>query len=315
MKRTLPFYLLMVGLLCQLLAGCGPKPASPSVVSPFNPVPYLTRTPVYNPTPTLPATSTPEPSPTPVVYVIVAGDTLSVIAQRFGVSLEALQTANPGLQPAQLAVGQTITIPAAGQNPSSERFATPVPADLGPVACFSSLGGLTCLAPVHNSQAEALENVEVQVILFGVDGQPVASQAAFLPLNLLPPGQTLPASVHFPGLTSAQTALAQLKAATRLAPGDQRYLPASVQDLLVRIAWDGSFAQVEGQVRLLDGQRSAGLVWLAAIAYDSDGQIAGYRRWDWEGTLPTETSQAFELMVYSYGPAIDQIEVLVEARP
>lgn len=315
MNRMFHPRLFVACLAFFLLAGCGTQPDSPLPASPVNLVPYLTRTLVYNPMPTLPATNTPAPSPIPNLYAIAAGDTLSAVAQRFGISLEALLAANPGIQSAQLTVGQVITIPSASQNPVTELLSTPVPADLGPVSCFSSVGGLTCLAPVHNPNPEALENVKVQITLFGEDGQPTESQEATLPLDILQPDQTLPASAFFPGISPARAALSQLKASTPLIAGDQRYLPVFIQDLFVSIDWSGASAQVQGRVGLPEGERSAGLIWLVAVAYDADGQIVGFRRWEWKGSIPAGASQPFTLIVYSEGPKIDHIELQVEARP
>ena len=45
-------------------------------------------------------------------YVIARGDTLSEIAQRYNVSVRALQESN-GLNGSMIKVGQTITIPGA----------------------------------------------------------------------------------------------------------------------------------------------------------------------------------------------------------
>ena len=44
-------------------------------------------------------------------YIIRAGDTLSAIAQGFGVSVPELQEVNPGLQPDRLRIGQPLHIP------------------------------------------------------------------------------------------------------------------------------------------------------------------------------------------------------------
>lgn len=46
-------------------------------------------------------------------YVIAKGDTLATVATKKGVSLKALQAANPGVDPRKLKVGQKIQIPAA----------------------------------------------------------------------------------------------------------------------------------------------------------------------------------------------------------
>ena len=44
-------------------------------------------------------------------YTIRAGDTLYLLAQRFGVSVDAIIRANPGIDPNNLRIGQTICIP------------------------------------------------------------------------------------------------------------------------------------------------------------------------------------------------------------
>ncbi|HBY95083.1 MAG TPA: hypothetical protein DEP84_14175 [Chloroflexi bacterium] len=68
--------------------------------------------------PTAEATATPPPTATveppaagPQTYTIQEGDILYRIARRFGVSLEDLQRANPGVDPNGLQIGQTIVIP------------------------------------------------------------------------------------------------------------------------------------------------------------------------------------------------------------
>jgi len=52
-----------------------------------------------------------EPALDEDVYVIQSGDTLSGVAKRFGVSLSALQAANPTVNPRALQIGQRIVIP------------------------------------------------------------------------------------------------------------------------------------------------------------------------------------------------------------
>ena len=52
------------------------------------------------------------PCPGGTLYTIRAGDTLFSIAQRFGITVQAILNANPGLDPNNLQIGQVICIPA-----------------------------------------------------------------------------------------------------------------------------------------------------------------------------------------------------------
>lgn len=46
-----------------------------------------------------------------IQYTIMAGDTFYLLAQRFGTTVEAIQAANPGVNPLNLQIGQVINIP------------------------------------------------------------------------------------------------------------------------------------------------------------------------------------------------------------
>ena len=53
-------------------------------------------------------------------YVVQTGETMSSIARRFGVTLQALLAANPDItDPAKVKAGQTILIPPPGWAPGS----------------------------------------------------------------------------------------------------------------------------------------------------------------------------------------------------
>lgn len=54
------------------------------------------------------------PSGGPYRYQVRAGDTYSAIARRFNTSPARIQSANPGIQPTQLRVGQIIQVPLSG---------------------------------------------------------------------------------------------------------------------------------------------------------------------------------------------------------
>ena len=90
--------------------GVTPSPSGPTAT----PRPTVTATPrpTATPTPTATATPTVTPSPTATVrrYTVVSGDTLSRIAARFGVTVNAIRTAN-NLTTDTIRVGQVLVIP------------------------------------------------------------------------------------------------------------------------------------------------------------------------------------------------------------
>jgi LysM repeat protein len=99
-----------------------PAPAAPSATPTATPV--LPATAVL-PTPTeLPATATPAASPSPIaaatsfLHTVAAGEYLSYIAERYGVSVDDIVKAN-GLKSADAVyIGQRLIIPAKGPTPT-----------------------------------------------------------------------------------------------------------------------------------------------------------------------------------------------------
>lgn len=75
--------------------------------------PTATPTPTPQPSVATKAPVTPEPAPTPQTYVVVAGDTISKIARKFGITPEELLAANPQVKnPNKIKVGDELAIPA-----------------------------------------------------------------------------------------------------------------------------------------------------------------------------------------------------------
>ena len=64
------------------------------------------------------------------LYTIKAGDTFYLLATRYGITLAAIQAANPGVNPSRLQIGQVICIPAA---PTPVLIPTPLCSLLQPV--------------------------------------------------------------------------------------------------------------------------------------------------------------------------------------
>ncbi len=295
-----------------LLTACASSPTPATTFPPLTP--YQTRTP--SPTPTLalisPSQSEIVSTPTPVTYIVQPGDTLSAIALRFGVSLEALMAANPTVSPNLLPIGATLIIPTDPNHPAGLIPPTPVPFSVLQASCYPiPEGGLWCLALVKNDGPTALENVEVRLILISTDGMPLTDQTAILPFNRLAPGVALPLAAFFPPPIPADVRLqVQPVAAISLSPEESPFLEATLIDLKTEPSADGRMVRVSGQVIL---PSAAQTVWVIAVAYDAHGQVIGFRRWEQDQPSPAGTLP-FALQVIGFRP-IDRVEILVEARP
>src|SRR5262245_58787979 len=105
----------IIGLI---LAACAmPEPTRAPMASPaLLPLPTDTVQPAVPPATVTPRATpviiaSPTASATPVTHVVVDGESLLSIAIDYGVSLEALQAANPDVQVRFLSVGAVLTIP------------------------------------------------------------------------------------------------------------------------------------------------------------------------------------------------------------
>jgi LysM repeat protein len=320
MSRLRIKWLVGVILLLSLQAGCATSDSAPGAISASTLSPYATQTSaVASVLPTIVITPSPAPTPAftpaPVSYTVIPGDTLSSIAKRFGTSLDVLLAANPGVAPQSLSIGTVIVIPGTSNDAGSSLLSPPVPIKLDNIHCFSSGGKTTCFVAVPNPYPEALENVKVQITLVDEGGQIIADQEAILPLDILPAGQVLPALAIFKELNTFHSARALLLGSVRLRSGDSRYRKTVLQNTLVSISWNGLAANVQGQIFVPSGEKPVGMLRLVAIAYDSSGQMNGFRRWEWTGSLQPGGFIPFETTVYSLGVSIEHVEVLVEALP
>jgi hypothetical protein len=240
---------------------------------------------------------------------------LNGIAARFGIPLEALVAANPGVKTAVLSVGSTLIIPT-GTTLPAEPPSTPTPLPVLGARCWPEIdGGLWCFALVQNQYSETIENISAQFTFLDAGGQPLASQAAYALLNTLAPGGSMPLAVHFPPSQPADvTVRVQLLTAIRLLPGDARYLPVMLDDTLASMDASGRTARVTGQVILTEAG-AAKTLWVLATAFDAAGNVVGLRRWESPSALSADDPVSFDFTVSSVGPPIERVEFLAEARP
>ncbi len=318
---------LMALTVCLLLAACA-KTIEEQVVLPHNTptagllTPYATRTASSTPPPPDPATVTPFPTPTstPRTHVVNTGEDMLSIAFRYGITLEELKAANPEVNPNLMSVDTVLIIPAASQSETTAG-ALPSPtaagALLGEVICYPSAeGGLWCFAPVENPNDFPLESITAQVRLADAAGVQIEERTALTPLNLLPAHSTLPLMVYFPGpVAPVYQVNASFQTALPVQSGESRYLPAQIENLQIDLNAAGLSAQVSGEVFIPQNTSPVRSVWIAAIAYNAEGDINGVRRWENTDSLAAGDKLPFSLSVYSMGSPISKVDVFVEVRP
>ncbi|HET6845997.1 MAG TPA: LysM peptidoglycan-binding domain-containing protein, partial [Anaerolineales bacterium] len=236
-----------------LAAACAPLG---SAATPPTPVLYPYSTSTAFPTPdhmtgAVVSAETPAPSPTPSTYTIKAGDTLSQIAERARISVDALILANPGLDPNALRVGATLNVPGSAGS-AALSTPTPVPVDILDVDCRPMATGASwCFALIHNDSSDLLENVTGIVSIQDANAQVLASQDVALLLDVLPPGASMPLAVPFQGpLPLDIRPQVRILTAMRVPSNTPRYLPAVTHNTLTQVSWSGRAADVSGEVLL-----------------------------------------------------------------
>jgi LysM repeat protein len=132
---------------------------NPPVINETNPPVIDTNPPVYlPPVETNPPTtySPPPTSPSASEYTVVKGDYLEKIAKKFGVTVKAIEAANPGIVPTKLKIGQKLNIPA-GSNPSPSGVNSTGAGEAGEVYVVKSGDSLWKIANLHGTTVKALQ--------------------------------------------------------------------------------------------------------------------------------------------------------------
>jgi LysM repeat protein len=309
-------------LLCVCLlvvAGCTSAAESPTPSVPdLRPYATVTR-PAKTPLPAgiVVTPETPVATATAFEYSIQAGDTLSQIAEKFHISLDQLVAQNPDLSPNAMPIGKVLKIPSSPAIVAGRATPTAAPLPVTQVGCHRiANGGLWCFALVHNDSQWVVENVTAQFSMVGPDGVPIDSKAIALPLDILPPDQSLPLSVYFPpGIALEATPRVQIQTAMPLLTLEPRYLAATIPDALADVSWSGLTAKLTGEVALPEGSANASTVWVVGVAYDQMGNVIGVRRWEGGPGLSAGSRVPFSFLISAVAGRIDRVDFLVEARP
>lgn len=285
--------------------------------------PYHTATATVTATPTPPdiptPTLAPTVTPTPWVYTVKANDTLIDIAYLNGLTLDELKAANPDINPYNIAIGTQLNIPAAKPTQGTLTVPNPTPAPIPVQAarCTPSLtGGLHCFALIENNQKTDLENLTAEFRLTDPSTGDVVSQSAQFPLSCLKAGAALPFYTYFspPVAVNPRVDLNLLSAAAvESTSSNQMFL--TIEDSQFNVASDGLSADFSGGA-ILEGEGwSTSRIVLAAVAYNTSGEVVGVRRAEVSTGLASGEEYPFEITVYSTGGKIANVMVFGEALP
>lgn len=306
-------------LLALLTAACSDSTAAVPTVT-ASPTLQSRTTATQTPRSIIPTASTPVPtagpSPTPLIHVVMQGETLLGIALQYGVELGDLLLANPDVNPRFLSIGSGLIIPETGAQ-SAVATATPLPLALAQPSCYPDLGGgLWCLTVASAPGEQPVEAVIALITLADSDGVSLLTEPAFSPINLLAPGSVLPLAAYFtPPVPEYHASSAVLASALQASGVEDRYLQLNLTIESQSISDDQATAQVSGSVRLANplDEPTAGAR-LVALALAEDGKPVGYRVWETEQAEQLASGIDFELLVASFGPPIAELAVLSEAR-
>jgi LysM repeat protein len=288
--------------------------ATPTVIPTGLLTPYQTFTPTsVIPTATIIVTIplTPAPTPTPFLHTVTNDDTMLGLAFRYGVKLEDLKAANPGVDPNAMSVGMQLVIPIGGEIPEVIPTPTAIPVQIEQPCCYQAGdGGAWCIIALTNELGTSLENLSAWIGLYTPQGENITSQVVYAPMNILRSGSTIPLMAFFaPPLPDDYEARSEVISALAVSVDDTRYLDLEVKTGVVEINQDGRQAAITGDVMVPGDVATPSQVWVLAVAYDANGNIIGARKWKSEG----ETH--FDITVYSLGGMINHVEVLTEVRP
>lgn len=319
-----------------LLDACSPRLDIAAIQGPIpsdTPAPVLfasqtalpSASPIASPTPSPTATETPKP----VTFKLGPNDDMFSIALYYGISLEALKTANPDQHPNALTVGSELLIPitptaiipsqtsepSKDANATGEATAKPIPDQMTyPSYCYrNAMAAVYCFTVIQNDRDEALENVTIRLRLSDETGKSAEVIATTL-INVIPPHSSLPAASYFPPEWAEKLEdKAELEFELPYAEGEARYLQAAIENQHIEMLYQDKAAKVSGTIVFENKQTSYLTLNVLAVAWAKDGAVLGMRRWSSADNGSTSNEIPFDFNVYSMAGPIARVDLFVEA--
>lgn len=329
---------LFITLMAFVMSACSPRL---DIAPILGPAPSHTATRIPSETPTfLPSpshTASPSPSPTltatpePVTFKLGPNDDMFSVALYFGVSLDALKTANPEHNPNALRVGSELIIPITPSPVTASQTPSPTPEGKGdstftetlnpknedeayPTYCYrDALAGVYCFSVIENDTNHALENVSLLVTLTDENGK--SAQAIATPLlNVVPPHSNLPAASYFPPEWGEDLNVnAELDFELPYAEAESRYLISRISDQTTTMLLNDQAAEISGTVVFENKKANFMALNVLAVAWDENNHVLGMRRWSQVDGGSTSSDVPFSFRVYSMAGPIARVETYVEA--
>ncbi len=302
-----------VFLLTFLFVACTPISLNRQAF-PFTPVtlvPYQTT--VGTPVPLTGSTAATLPSstPEPVTYTVVAGDSLSTIAFRFGVDLNALILANPGVNANAMPIGMKLVIPPArdaGGTYSSITTGLPTPviySEIKPDCYPLEDDQWICFLLIHNSLDKAVGNITGQVKIIG---SPVTYNATS-PLDVVLAGESIPLIAWINGVEIEPEAMTgSLTSAITIDQAEARYEGFQVTHYAETYSTDRRSVIIDGSLT----PPASGILRVLAYTQDKQGHVIGFRVWESSDSVPSGLEQSFQIHLYSLEGTIMSIHLLAQ---
>jgi len=258
------------------------------------------------PAPLTPRPATPTAAPaapaTPFYYTVTESDTLARIAERFGVSIAALQAANGDLPARLVYPGQVLRIPAVQDRPSTATLArylltsTPAFRPLPAPACYRTPAAeVLCLGWAANTESGApLTGASVQVELVAADGRVVARRAASLPQAVILPRTRAAYVVRFQAPEAFAHSRAALLAYSLPEEAALPVIPLTVVE--ESLAAEGGLVRLAGRLRH-DGPVAVGDLLVIGVLYDEEDRITGLRIERPTGTLAAGETLVVDMLI------------------
>lgn len=259
------------------------------------------------------ATPMPAPTPTPTIHLVALGETISSIALRYGLDINSLLAANPEIDPYALIVGNQVLIPSGNNQTQIGLSAEPLALELSQPECSRTPeGGLWCFTILANPLDEAAANLAVTFKVMSTASEESTSQTVPAVLNKLNPGDSLPAAAYFAApLPNGYTISANLASAFPASQSGKTFYSVDTGSPVIELA--GRLAKVSGEAVTAADPGKTVDVWVAAMAYDDQGNLLGARRTESRVTLEQGKGLNFNLYVYSTGSAINSVVIKAEA--